>query len=341
MRIGKRLLSIVAASAPLLAAIAVLGDSPATQPADKPPLVSKAMKIGDECTVLLSGKLQDYLQLDAVQLMQMSDLKDQMEFQIENAPYIELAGDILARVGQQVRDLLTLDQDQKLQELFDEGTLKPLVVRRASAADGGGHASRGVEVCRSFEILYSKYGVAETAVAAPPPESPTEPTVDGGTPGVWFNHDVPAGCVQSEIVGGPGGGPFVSARTAQDQVIGFHYSVADWMNHQIIHQLDPIYPTVDGNLPSGTDVIVANGGYAVGGLVVDADDCVNAFQVIFVRVSDGKIEAKDTYTSQWYGIPTGHYQRTLGNNGQAVIGIFGRRGLNLDAVGIVQSTANP
>ncbi|MGA3065322.1 MAG: hypothetical protein ABSF29_00590 [Tepidisphaeraceae bacterium] len=326
----------------LLVALIGLGDAPATQPADKPPLDSKSMGIADECTVLFSEKLRDYLHPDAGQLTLLSDLRNRLDFQIEGIVYVEPVQHTLSDFGRKVRDVLTMDQDKQLQALFDQGVLKPMEVRAFPRDQKPPASSRGNERYRWIEVLYTNYGVIEVeASAAAMPDGQVGGSSIALLERIANRPGTPDGCDETEIVGGSGGSPFTTARTAGDQVIGFRYSVANWMGQPILHTLEPIYASTDESFPVGKEIEMANDGYIVGGMTVDSDRCVNAIQIIYVRLKDGKIDPKDTYTSPWCGMPTGNFQQTLGNNGEAVVGICGRRGLNLDALGLVQAPINP
>jgi hypothetical protein len=85
-------------------------------------------------------------------------------------------------------------------------------------------------------------------------------------------------------------------------------------------------------------VIVARPGYAVAGLEVDSADLVNAVRIVFMRLANGRLDPLDPadhYQSPWIGTPTGRPTKTLSGSERIVVGIHGRRGLVLDAVGLV------
>ena len=86
-------------------------------------------------------------------------------------------------------------------------------------------------------------------------------------------------------------------------------------------------------LPSGRTQTSA---YAVGGMNVEADKYAAAIQLIFMRVTDaGALDPADSYTSEWIGKPSGRQTQMLAGDGTKVIGLCGRQGLVLDAVGLV------
>jgi hypothetical protein len=54
--------------------------------------------------------------------------------------------------------------------------------------------------------------------------------------------------------------------------------------------------------------------------------------------ADGGIDSSDTYTSPWLGTPTKQSQKTLASGTAYVIGVHGRRGAVIDALGLVTSS---
>lgn len=94
-------------------------------------------------------------------------------------------------------------------------------------------------------------------------------------------------------------------------------------------------PAMSGGGSSNQSVL-AKSGYAVGGLVVDADQFVNAVQPIFMKLrTDGTLDPSDRYDGPWLGQPSGKPTRTIDGRGAKVIGVHGRGAAVLDAVGLV------
>jgi hypothetical protein len=80
---------------------------------------------------------------------------------------------------------------------------------------------------------------------------------------------------------------------------------------------------------------MAKKGYAVAGLEVKTNPYVAAVRVVFMRLDDdGDLDTDDTYKSAWIGQAAGSAQ-TLGGDGKTVIGVYGRRAIVLDAVGLI------
>jgi hypothetical protein len=57
-----------------------------------------------------------------------------------------------------------------------------------------------------------------------------------------------------------------------------------------------------------------------------------------MKITDkGGLDPATSYVSVWYGKKVGTSQTKLGGDGKIVCGIFGRKGLNVDALGLVMS----
>lgn len=144
------------------------------------------------------------------------------------------------------------------------------------------------------------------------------------------------------MFGGKGGGEFSQPSPDGSPVFGFHYSFGNWNKHQVLGQFDAIFEPAAGKPAAdapNVKTILARNGYVVGGLTVDYDD-INAFavRVIFVGFKDGRVDAKNMYTSNWIGTPLRIHQQQLAGAGEKVIGIFGRKGANTDALGLLLET---
>lgn len=137
-------------------------------------------------------------------------------------------------------------------------------------------------------------------------------------------------------IGAAGGFAFESIDGQKRPVIGFHSSFGQWAGKQWIRQMEPFYED-EPALPN-SDRVMAKPGYAVGGLLLDTPEFVNAYAVIFMRVTgDGKLDPADSYTSDWIGPKSDKAPQPLNGQGKAVIGVHGRAGAILNAVGLVLS----
>ncbi|QDU51251.1 hypothetical protein [Gimesia panareensis] len=159
-----------------------------------------------------------------------------------------------------------------------------------------------------------------------PPNAPPNTTPKGKAAGK--THD-------SKLIGNPqGGGVFRTVNLKGKTLLGFRFTMGSWAGEPAVQFLHPIYdrPPAPG---TGT-AIVAKEGYAVGGLKIDAPKYVSAVQIIFQRVKpDGQLDPSDAYTSEWIGKPSGKETPTVDGAGKKAIGIYGRRGAIIDALGLV------
>jgi hypothetical protein len=139
---------------------------------------------------------------------------------------------------------------------------------------------------------------------------------------------------KTELLGGTGGFPFESDYSAGEAVIGFHYSIGTWAGEVAITHLEPLF---DRQAPGTSEqIVIARPGYVVGGLQVDAGDLVSAVRVVFVRENEnGELDLEDFYMSEWLGARSRSNPKTLGNGKDRVLGLYGRSGAVLDAVGLV------
>jgi hypothetical protein len=139
----------------------------------------------------------------------------------------------------------------------------------------------------------------------------------------------------TELLGGNGGGPFHQVAPSSGLLLGVHYKLSEWDRQQVVNSLRGVFDG-DGGPQDQEQTVAAPEGYAVGGLIVDADKYVNAVQLVFLRVKpDGALDPADSHTSELIGTPTGRPTRTLAGDGTKVIGLHGRKGLIVDSVGLV------
>ncbi len=139
----------------------------------------------------------------------------------------------------------------------------------------------------------------------------------------------------SERVGGEGGAPFFRFHRDAKPLLGFTGTVGNWNNRSMVRMLHPLYSREHPAPRPDETLLLAKEGYAVGGLNAVGTDYCWAIQVIFCRLNGGKLDPNDSYTSPWLSEPRNDPVRRLGMNGQAALGIFGRQGLNNDALGLI------
>jgi hypothetical protein len=136
------------------------------------------------------------------------------------------------------------------------------------------------------------------------------------------------------MIGGPGGFPFRAASQGGQPVVGFRCSVGAWAGKQALADLQPLFDRAGP--ATAASQAVAKDGYVVGGLELDASELVHAVRVIFVRrKGDGSLDRSDSYSSGWLGRPAGNSPQKLDSGTAVVIGVHGRKGAVIDAVGLV------
>ena len=159
-----------------------------------------------------------------------------------------------------------------------------------------------------------------------------------------FQHSgslLPVGVTNTAMVGGNGGMPYVRIDREKRPVIGFVIRIGSWSGHATIGHCDPMYAEPTDSLPDDATICLAKEGYAVGGIVVNKRDGADGLQIIFMKMTDSGVDVNDSYLSPWFGYSAGANRAQLTGHGQRVIGIFGRQGMNMDAIGLlIQSSAS-
>jgi hypothetical protein len=155
----------------------------------------------------------------------------------------------------------------------------------------------------------------------------------GGSAGPTEPSVASAGA-RTELLGGSGGGKYELTDPSGKPLVGFRFTLKEWGREKTFKQLEPVFET-SADAAGAEGVVVAKDGYAVGALLVDADQFVNAVQVVFMRISNGQLQPDDSYQSDWIGTPTGRPAKQLGGSGAKVLGIHGGKGLVVDSVGLI------
>jgi len=141
---------------------------------------------------------------------------------------------------------------------------------------------------------------------------------------------------QSARIGGAGGGSFVQAPTPRRFMSGLRYSIAPT---GCLKGLQPLYVggTEGGRVGKGSfdQEVVARPGYAVAGLIGRGTDRLNAFKLVFMRISGSRLVSSDRYESDWVGTRGGGEVTTLGADGTPVFGIYGQAGEEIDGAGLL------
>jgi hypothetical protein len=160
--------------------------------------------------------------------------------------------------------------------------------------------------------------------------------------------------ISTAIVGGQGGGPFEEAPTPRRLLVGFKTTTGSvafktatgqFSSGRVVRSIQPIYsgsaPDDDaktyGQVRGEVTTVEAKQAYAVGGVIAKGGILLDGFKVIFMRVGPTSLDTTDSYESEWIGGRGGGPEQTLGGDGKRVVGIYGRSGLLLDALGLIQA----
>jgi len=128
-------------------------------------------------------------------------------------------------------------------------------------------------------------------------------------------------------------------------LIGFEYTTSTFYGgHLTIKSLRPILRSRDGEsvgdwhgVPHGkVRREKAKNGYVVAGVVAKSGHRVDGMRLIFMRVENGELIPGDTYRSEWIGGRGGGAETLYAADGCPIVGVYGRRGHDLDAIGFIQ-----
>jgi hypothetical protein len=94
---------------------------------------------------------------------------------------------------------------------------------------------------------------------------------------------------------------------------------------QPIFQVDQQYVegARQGAPVDGEATVVAKPGYAVGGVNTRTGLLLDAFQLVFMKFKNGRLDTKDSYASAWLGNPRGGNLKNVSGGGKIVAGIHG------------------
>ena len=121
-------------------------------------------------------------------------------------------------------------------------------------------------------------------------------------------------------------------------LLGFNYAMGDWAGGPCLAKVIPIYSTE----PPGDNQmqVIADAGYVVGGLQVNADKVVRGVRLVLMKLKeDGTLDPADTHTSAWAGVATDSPTK-LGGDGRRLLGVHLRQGLIVDAIAAVVEKAD-
>jgi len=150
---------------------------------------------------------------------------------------------------------------------------------------------------------------------------------------------------RSKSAGGPGGGPFEIVPAMPSLLVGFEYTTSTFYGgHLTVKSVRPIFRNRDGEsigdwhgVPHGKiRREKAKDGYVVAGIVAQSGHRVDGIRLIYMRVKNGRLNPDDTYRSKWIGGHGGGAETLYAANGYPIVGVYGRQGHDLDAIGFIQ-----
>ena len=148
----------------------------------------------------------------------------------------------------------------------------------------------------------------------------------------------------TELLGGEGGSPFKVQPMGGGLLVGLRFCQSPSSSR--LRYIQPLFRhqnTLVAGAGFGTrsDVkeVLAPSGYAIGALAVGASrKRVHGLRVVFMQVDGGRLDPRRRHESSWLGTDAGAKEtRYLGGGGKFVVGIVGRSGLHIDALGLVMS----
>lgn len=117
-------------------------------------------------------------------------------------------------------------------------------------------------------------------------------------------------------------------------MVGMDVSYATVFNDRIIKSVRPIYQKPNGTRYGGrvygnsTQVgerLLAERGYAIGGVAIKAGAGIEGLQVTFMEIGPERLNPYKTYQSKWLGSEGGAEVKMFVNDGRPIVGIAGMR----------------
>jgi hypothetical protein len=143
--------------------------------------------------------------------------------------------------------------------------------------------------------------------------------------------------------GGNGGTGFAEVPSAGALLTGFNVTVTETGD---ITSIQPVFVGVRGargslgaryGTPRGRPIgVVARRGFAVAAVNLQGESAVEGLEVKFARITSTGLDREDAYVSPWIGRRSGGQALTIGGDGLPVVGIYGRAGVVVYSLGLVQ-----
>lgn len=152
-----------------------------------------------------------------------------------------------------------------------------------------------------------------------------------------------AALVKTESVGGSGGEPFEES-DAGAVVVGFNVTTRSFRGHKVISSVQAVYNSrhgqvsgkLHGKLGDKPVTLLAKPGYAVAGIGAASGGFLKGFRIAFMRVKGHQLDPTQSYESDYVGGVENLERSRVGCDGKVVVGVFGREGTFIDALGLIQ-----
>jgi hypothetical protein len=142
----------------------------------------------------------------------------------------------------------------------------------------------------------------------------------------------PGAVKEGTIIGGGNAPTFKDLAPEKGMLIGLELGLGKFGNEDVIKAVRPLYRVGDkdqlgsqhGERMERTVTIKAKAGYAVGAMTYKFGLNFDGCSLTFMKVVDGKLDAKDSYESDWVGYVGTKNANKMSGDGVPAIGIVGR-----------------
>lgn len=173
----------------------------------------------------------------------------------------------------------------------------------------------------------------------PPNLQPVQPNLGQNPAGIGrvpiVGRSVP-NARKTEMFGGTGGADF-HLDLGNELMVGLDWRMGEWAGTKALGQMMPIGQIHNDKSPI-FERTLAPDGYAVGAINVSGGKYVSHLQFIYMKIQpDGSLDSSDMQDGDWIGGEPSDDVKTISGNGKRVIGIYGKRGLVVDAIGLLMA----
>jgi hypothetical protein len=213
---------------------------------------------------------------------------------------------------------------------------------KVAATPAGAPTTKAATPAPTPVVSRPKSTPAPTAPAVNPLPIPEPPVIDPAVAAAAARRPAPIALsvpydeTRTSDVPAPEGNPREAFRDVAPRggvLVGVRVGYIEQFGGDKVAAIQPIYQVGGGYIPGrrfgaveirGGVTVMARPGYAVAAINLRQGLIVDALQLVFQRVEEGRLVAEDSYTSDWIGDPTGGGASTASGNGHPVVGLHGR-----------------